>query len=813
MAFSQQDLDNFNNAVVEKPTKDLADSLNAATFGNPDQYAQDRQISKDTGVPTDLVQYDREELKRKGSFTDMDWQNFNNASPKTMKWLEDTPEGVRISYDDIETLRHIERVAERPWYGFDKRTFDGLGDSMMIGLGKVYDQTMLAYLSDVDETGLPVELYAQMEASGLLTSRRVERADRIKMHIESLRTAENEIRRLTPPGLTVGEEGARGGIQMIADMAPGMLISLVSRGALNPTLAMLTAKTGLDSYGSARIEGMNHADALTYGGIDALLEFATERIPTKALERILGKVGKGEGSIKRKLKEWFYAEAGGEQIATLTQSLNAYLHELDEEMTDAVGRGDMEEILAIQGRRQAVTFISTLAGGGSMSATIGAVDWLATADKRAQAAAINKAYTRLGSERTQEQLDGLFFLSQQAKLNERDAGLYQDFMEKIAPGQKLYISMDALAELTEIPEALASQVDGSGADVSISLAEFINLFGKNPEAMKVLRPHIKTNPQLMTQNEMELDTDSAYIKDLLQRAEQSKATKDTADAIFNQIVAELKATGMQSELTSRQSAELYPAMVTTQYEDLKARGVKNKDGSEITVQQLFEDMGFRIAKPDEKVGQEGAEFLEQSEQALFHVTFTKNLERIAEKGLMLFEPSLWVNPSGDRMGDAQVYGFESAEAALRWSQKQGFDFNESVSIIKLIRDELWEEDPSDYMSNLARPGRSMRRMGPVAASEILGSINLDDFGYPVPRDMTPEAWAAEVVSAIEGIAENLSQSSRVLKQQNFGNISVTETVVDEAGNVHDITQSAQVLWDDQQTRMETLQDLRECMSA
>jgi len=244
--------------------------------------------------------------------------------------------------------------------------------------------------------------------------------EEIEGHKQNLEFAESEIARLTPQGLTVMEEGLRGGLQMVADMAPGLAISVATRGKFNPTLGYLTGKTYLASYGSAIVAGKDHDTAMTYAGIDAAIEYATERLPTKRLEQLVGEVG-GTG-IKSSIKKWLVGEALGEQAATLGQSLNAYAFELDEELAGAT---DMYEAFEIQGRRQAVTFISTLVGGGGMAGTLKGVDYLANRERRAMAKVLEKTSKFRGSEAEQERLDTLIHLAQSSKTSERSKEMFQ----------------------------------------------------------------------------------------------------------------------------------------------------------------------------------------------------------------------------------------------------------------------------------------------------------------------------------------------------------------------------------------------------
>jgi len=85
-------------------------------------------------------------------------------------------------------------------------------------------------------------------------------------------------------------------------------------------------------------------------------------------------------------------------------------------------------------------------------------------------------------------------------------------------------------------------------------------------------------------------------------------------------------------------------------------------------------------------------------------------------------------------------------------------------------------------------------------------------------ELTAEGFTVNVFSQDQVRSVNaafdpdFSDSPRVLSQQNFSNINITETVADEAGNIVEVTQSAQVLWEEQLQRTEALENLRGCVN-
>lgn len=928
--------------VFEKPTSPAWQNLQSASQGDPDSYARDLELSNRTGVPVQAVGSQRDEIAKRDAISlikESDWNKplSETENPAVAKYLED-PNAAQISYDDISILTGLENETRRNWIEVDERVFEGLGDSMMIGMGKTYDQAAIAMLQesyrgqDFDFMAIQnpigaawkklsdsITMAMEGEEGTEAWNKEIDR--RIEYHKASLATAEQEIARLTPQGLTVAEEGARGGLQMIADMAPGLGISVATRGRFNPTLGYLTGKTYLESYGSAIVAGKDNETAKRYGAIDALLEYSTERIPTKHLEKIFGELGKG--GIKSSIKKWLVGEAAGEQVATLTQSLNAYAHDLDEELA---GAKDLNEVLEIQGRRQAVTFISTLVGGGSMAGTLKGIDYAVNREQRAMAKVIEKTNKRRGSEYEQERLDNMIYLAQASKTNQRAADMFEDFMGNAAADQQVFMTAEGVDLLNDPPAYILEQMDGSGGEVAIPLATFLKDFANDEAKLELVRPHIKTSEGLTTQTEMKEDTDSDYIQELLAQAAEATETKNAADEIYQRITEQLVATGRQSAATARQSAALIPAQVTTQYEYLKSIGYKKEDGSEVTLEELFADFGLEIVGPEVEIT---SDFMTQidseMDQAVAKGMPMDQISRLTRAQEMGFDiDNVYYHGTTARGADQDFEAFEPGpdrpfifvskdpQFADKFNDLPGFDleYQDHARIIPLYVKagntfdfetmsqaeidslhsylvEQYAQKHQEYLGYAQREFEAWNNKAEAGAFRFsslahwLERNEMDDLAWYVDNTDNPAEQYAEqqattqvklvregnwkVIEGQEDAAEmqgledrtvmdwirregygsffvsefipgagrqkslavmdpsqlrsvnaafdpDFSASPRVLSQQNFGNIALTETVLDEAGMPVDITESANSLWKQQQQRQANLDALRRCFN-
>jgi Large polyvalent protein associated domain 38 len=279
----------------------------------------------------------------------------------------------------------------RAWYGLSKKGLtEGFGTQLAEGakqgIGGVRQAAIDALPDSIDQ--LPPGLtYEEVDRVGgvrayweqvygiksneQLKAIKQQATSRLK---EERQASEARVAAATPEDLTLLETGIRSGSESIVRNLPGIAASIATRNPL-PALASAGLQTGVESYGEARAEGLTPGQASRYAGIDAAIEVGTELLPTKFL---LGAFGaKSLNGVKGQLLRFAAGEMTGEQIATATQSLNAYLNDLDKELAAAKTPEEMRDILA---RRAALTGIATLVSGGTLA--LGATAAGAIAERR-----------------------------------------------------------------------------------------------------------------------------------------------------------------------------------------------------------------------------------------------------------------------------------------------------------------------------------------------------------------------------------------------------------------------------------------------
>lgn len=195
-----------------------------------------------------------------------------------------------------------------------------------------------------------------------------QRIEEIKAEaLEDLKKSDERIQEASAQDLNFVEESVRSGIDSFLQQLPGLGVSLVTRRP-EVALAGAGAMTRSQTYAEARQIGADAETAARAGDIDAVIEIATEYLPTKFLVDLFG--ASSAKGLKKSIAEFAAGEIPGEQIATFAQSLNGYINGLDQELANA---GSDLEAAKIQAMRQVATAIATIVGGGLQAGTAAAL--------------------------------------------------------------------------------------------------------------------------------------------------------------------------------------------------------------------------------------------------------------------------------------------------------------------------------------------------------------------------------------------------------------------------------------------------------
>lgn len=590
---------------------------------NPDQYAKAVKLSEKTGIPTDSVLSDVNAAEADSRFADIDLDLLRQNNPTTSAFMS-VRDNAAQSHDDVDTLTSIEN-----WFS---KTFENFGETTMLGFEKRGLGLILAGTdatpNRVDQIVSPMSLPIGMQDLAFDISRDiaenvgVETDDQLvqvkkeatDFLIGDLQRVEARVSEMTPDELTLMQEGVRGGASMVIDNLITLAALPAGPGAATFFgLSNAAAQTFTDSYGTARVGGKSPAESARFAGIDATIEVLTERLPTKALEGMFRPVM--EGDITKEAIKFFISEIPGEQAATFLQSMNALAHDLDDELKNATPL----EAVEIQLRRQAVTLISTLVGGGTQTAVV------TTAGKVAEKLSTKAEDTEASSNTEQKRIDDLIELSQNSKLRERNSEALKQFTQDAETENDLVRidakQLDEYLKQSEIDptqdpafEAVADQIDEAaalGGDVLVPVSDFVANVAASEHA-EALRPHMRLSSDTLTPFEAETQQEErqAYVESIIAEAEQEVDLLAESQQIFETVRDQLIETGRVDRKAAKFMAQLMPAWAA----------VKSKQTG-MSVAEVYQTAGLTIEGPfteqiADQAEREAALVLEQTDPNL-----------------------------------------------------------------------------------------------------------------------------------------------------------------------------------------------------
>lgn len=173
---------------------------------------------------------------------------------------------------------------------------------------------------------------------------------------------------------------------------------------------------------------------------------------------------------------------------------------------------------------------------------------------------------------------------------------------------------------------------------------------------------------------------------------------------------------------------------------------------------------------------------------VYHVTFTKNIPDIQERGLDPVSQSLWKKQEtgGRYQQKPAVYAFTNPEDALSWAGIMSWDFRDEAgkrsdySIIRLKGGEHWEDDPSeDPRLTKGRPtyqglddkdpGRSVQYQGHIKPEDIVsitqypeGAGVNEEFKAKYPEGMYAE-WIKYYGDQLRGLPQDEPRSTDLVE--------------------------------------------------
>lgn len=486
----------------------------AASGINPAQASQEELLAKKHGLQPDTVRTLPEDVEA------IDLQRrIDTATPTVRSALMDI-EFAKQAKGDIENLNWIERTLTNLWPAIK----EGVGQGGR-GVG----------IAALDNMGSTVDPDFPRQSLGDLTG--IRDGERLKQVQESAKqrlfdeimASDERVEAMTPQNLDIVQRGIRSGLISLATQSPGFAATLITRSPA-PMLVGMSGFEGFSSYGEARSEGRGAGQSALYGGINGMIEFITEKFPTQALVDTMGP------AWKKGLADFAVGELMGEQVATLTQSLNSLAFGLDEELAQATTLGEKARI---QAERQAVTVVSTLVAGG---AQIGAARTIGELESRIR-----------GGESDQLRLARLANRIENSELRKNNPARFKELLARIGkntdsetvyldPDQaQVYFQSQPLGDDVEINPAIAAiradipRAIEEGRFVEIPIEAYADMVGT--EELAGLMPHMKLDPDALTASEAQNADIQARIDALVAMDhEERQAGSEVYNAVLGQLV-------------------------------------------------------------------------------------------------------------------------------------------------------------------------------------------------------------------------------------------------------------------------------------
>lgn len=584
--FEKVDLGGFG--ISEQPLEQddhshLKANLSEAFKINPDQAAQVRKLSRDSGVPDQAVASDPAMVEQRLKFDNIDFNKLSQRNPNTALYLTDFNNAV-IAQDDLEILNILE----------DTLTAVGdIGRSLPSG-------ALQGFGSAFEGSGRLLDVGARTLARGL-DAVLPESFDRYIWLTEEATETERLLAQLTPQELLKYE--GRGLKQVAADVgAPedrqnlmtdigagvGQLASQVLAHIVNPGAAVgMMFSTGVDIQGERQeASGTEGRDLqsdlalLTGGAITA----GTEKLSLDALlNRIPPKI---KNDVLRQLADISIAggiEAVQEVAEGIAQGLlEQYTTNPDAEIFEGLER-------------------EALAAGGAGAIFRALVNALTPG--RVRSVQDDDAYRDTVSAAEQEKLDKIQAAADQSKLKQRDAESFRQFMQQADGGQDTQVFIDGAQAALFLQSKTRDQIQADpglqllqknvreaatlGGDVTVPVADFAtDIVGT--ETFDTLRPHMTMSADTTSpfrQEQVKAETES-YITRLMAEAQENVSEYVESQQIYEQVQQQLVDTGMVSDRNAAVMAQVVPAWATA---------YARRNG--ITVAEAYQKAGLTIQGP------------------------------------------------------------------------------------------------------------------------------------------------------------------------------------------------------------------------
>lgn len=516
--------------------------LNQVLDTNADQFAETNRTAKYLNAPTAAVEA-LPDLTQQAKVQRI--RETTAQAPILQQKIADDELFAKLAHDDTQNLSGVERTL---------RLVKNLGRSVQAALPQfnegVYGATQAltelgaALVDPLVGTVLPENPFGRMaEAS----NRQRQKEKAIRDTLEKARGTN---------GAT--EDAIYSGVQSGANTLLQLPLAILSRDP-RYLIGAGAAQTGGQAFGQARDEGKSTAAAIPFAASQAVVEYATEKIPGfKLLEGLNAKQ-----PVLKIARDFLAREIPGEQVATALQDLNEWATLNPEK--------PFSEYLKERPGAAYSTLVATVVGGSVQAGAGKAVDYAVRKFVPQQLAAD-------AAEQNHQALTELDQLATESKLRARDPESFQQFITSAiqdGPVSDVYIDPQTIAEsgkleaLAQVSPAIRDQfveAMNTGSSIRIPFEEYATNIAGTP-LNQGLMENIRLDPEGMTFAQSEQYRQS-YSDEFNKQVDQNIAAQtldstltDSADTVKNLIKSQLYVAGHSSTSVN----DAYATMASAYY--------------------------------------------------------------------------------------------------------------------------------------------------------------------------------------------------------------------------------------------------------
>lgn len=578
--FSNVDFSGINDepesSEIEPSAPPLTATVSEAFKTNPDTFAKQKQLSRDTGTPVSAVEGGELELEADVKFNNVDFIGLEFDNPGTSNFLKSYDNAV-ASQDDISILQRIEDTVL----------------SIPAGL--------------VEGFGMGVEGVGRtIEAGGRMTGRAIDTLIPDVVADSDFGQAFADLDKIiTPylPGAILGRQGnlLKEQAEGIADVPAerqnlatdigkglGQVSGQIVTALVNPTAALgLMFGQGVDQQGERQeasgAEGQDNISDLALIGGGAVTA-VTEKMGLDALmSRIPPQI---KNKIARQLAD--VSIAGGiEAVQEVVEGVaQGYLEQITTNADAEIFEGLDREAMAAGGVGVIVRSFVNMLTPGRVKSTNEQTDQVISQGEYEQ-----NVITKLNDDIVS------------TKMQTRDADTMKAFIEQVDADQNTNIFIDgaqaAMFMQEKTPDEIAAdpalemiqdqvrEAAALGGDVVIPIADFAkNLAGT--DMFTQLQPHMTLSPEAVTPfraDQAKQETES-YVKGLMTQAEENTSSYIESQAIYEDVKKQLIDSGQVNEQNAKVMAQVVPAWATVYAQ-------KNS----ISIEEAYKASGLHIEGP------------------------------------------------------------------------------------------------------------------------------------------------------------------------------------------------------------------------